>query len=246
MKRFFTSRRKVFLVLVVCLTVVSSVYAITGFRFSHRPKPVFVYSTTNHESVSVSWPHGSYNATFGKINSTTHFGLNKSHMNSILCLTVTGGADAYGGFTNSPLLTLHAYINGSINSTLRPDLGGLTFNDFGNNSDPVSFAQTIPPYDTNDFHVINFSNKTILQRADIEISGFTGFGSFSAYGKLINDTSGTGVTKGNFHFNFGVLVLAFQPTPYNVTHTTFNFIAYLTGFANPVTCEITLNITGNT
>ncbi len=231
--------------LVVCLTVVSSVYAITGFRFSHRPKPVFVYSTTNRESVNVSWPHGSYNASFGKINSTTHFGLNKSHMSSILSLNIIGGTDAFGS-PDGPLTIFHVYINGSINSTLRPDLAGLNFSNFGNNSDPVSLAQTLSLFDVNNFHDVNFSTKTILQRTNVELRGFTGFGSFSVYGKLINDTSGTGVTKGNFHFNFGVLVLAFQPTPYNVTHTTFNFIAYLTGFANPVTCEITLNITGNT
>lgn len=245
LKRFFMGRHKVFLVLIVCLIVVSSVYTITGFRFSKRPKPVFVYSTNNHEFVSVSWPHGSYYTAFGNINGTTHFGLNKSHMNSILYLNIIGGADAFGS-PNGPLTIFHAYINGSVNRTLRPDLGGLTFNDFGNNTDPVSLAQTLPLFDVSNFHDVNFSNKTILQRTNVELRGFSGFGSFSAYGKLINENSGTNVRNADYYFSFGVIVEVFQPTPYNVTHTTLNFIAYLTGFANPLACEITLNITGNT
>ena len=231
--------------LVVCLIVVSSVYAITGFRFSHRTRPIFVYSTNNHEYTNVSWPHGSYNTAFGNISSKTHFGLNKSHMNSVLYLNITGGADAFGSPTG-PLTIFHANISGSVNRTLRPNLVGLNFSNFGNNSDPVSLAQTLPLYDMNDFHDINFSNKTILLRTDVELRGFSGFGSFSVYGKLINEIAGTNIMNADYYFSFGVLLEVFQPTPYNVTHTTFNFVAYLTGFENLVTCEITLNVTGNT
>jgi hypothetical protein len=172
------------------------------------------------------------NVNISYISTTTYFGLQGLPINSMLSIGING---SIAGYFNPPTMFLNIYINGTVNSTLHPQGVGLIFNDFGNNTNPVMGANI---YGGRELNV----SSTNAQKQAAE-TGFSGFGTFSLYGRLTNQSSRSIGTTSSFHFKLAAYIIVMESPDYSFPHIVLNCIADLTGFANPVTSEMTLNIT---
>ncbi|MBX8635706.1 MAG: hypothetical protein KIS30_07935 [Thermoplasmata archaeon] len=215
---------------IICAIVLFSVYSVTGFRFGNHHLPE-VASTNIRSYMNISSTSGGI-VNISYISATTYFGLKGLPSNSMLSIGING---SISGYSNPPTVVLNIYINGTVNSTLHPQGVGLIFNDFGNNTNPVMGARI---YGGSELNV----SSTNVQKQAAE-TGFSGFGTFSLYGRLTNQSSRSSGTTSSFHFRLVAYIIVMESSAYSFPHIVLNGMADLTGFANPVTSEMTLNIT---